>query len=340
MTPQQSNEEKVTFILLFSRNQPSCDIPYLMAHREERVCPMLLTATFYFMRDLVDYRAISFENSVYIIGGRYASTGRLSCAVFKYDAGTDFWRTCDSMKAPRINFSVSIFDSKIYVLGGEGLKGAIIQTVEAYDPTIDRWKEVGTLPKPRRNHASYTINGKLWSCGGVSSLLEAQSTNELVIIDPRPNEWKRSLTTFTLPDPRQQHCLTFINNNVLLFGGCQKNGEEVQNIHKIARISNLSSESTPIWEEISNQLQHPRTDCGYFQLGTSLYIVGGYDSETGHPTKMMERIDLTDNSEITIDEQFELDKNLGSVDCCVVQTNKFNEHLLPLASYLDRWIIW
>lgn len=56
MTPQQSNEDKVTFILLFSRNQSSCDIPYLMANREERIYPTLLTATFYFMRDLVDYR--------------------------------------------------------------------------------------------------------------------------------------------------------------------------------------------------------------------------------------------------------------------------------------------
>lgn len=81
----------------------------------------------------------------------------------------------------RINFTVSIFDSKIYALGGEGLKGAIIQTVEAYDPTTDRWTEVGTLPKPRRNHATCTINGKIWSCGGSSSLLEAQSTDELVL---------------------------------------------------------------------------------------------------------------------------------------------------------------
>jgi hypothetical protein len=56
MTPQQSNEDKVTFILLFSRNQTSCDIPYLMAHRDERIFPTLLTTTFYFMRDLVDYR--------------------------------------------------------------------------------------------------------------------------------------------------------------------------------------------------------------------------------------------------------------------------------------------
>ncbi|CAF4405833.1 unnamed protein product [Rotaria socialis] len=267
MNPQQSNEDKVTFVLFFSRNQPSCDIPYLMAHQEERVCPMLLSATFYFMRDLVDYRAISFQNSIYIMGGRYASTGRLSCGVFKYDAEIDFWRTCDSMQAPRVNFSVSIFDSKIYVLGGEGLKGAIIQTVEAYDPVADRWKEIGTLPKPRRNHASCTINGKIWSCGGVSSLLEAQSTNELVIVDPRPNEWKRSLTTYTLPELRQQHCITFVNNNIFLFGGCEKNGEYAQNMHSIYRINNPSSESAPAWEDLGHQLLHPRTDCGYFQLG-------------------------------------------------------------------------
>jgi len=89
----------------------------------------------------------------------------------------------------RINFTVAVFDSKIYALGGEGLKGAIIQAVEAYDPTIDRWKEVGILPKPRRNHATYPINGKLWSCGGSSSLLEAQSTNELVLVNKLFEFW-------------------------------------------------------------------------------------------------------------------------------------------------------
>jgi N-acetylneuraminic acid mutarotase len=147
------------------------------------------------------HRAISLKNSVYIIGGRYASTGRLSNAVFKYDTETDFWRTCDSMKAPRyfiflslylstiffmalsINFAVTIFESKIYVLGGEGLKGVIVQSVEAYDPVVNSWKEVGTFAKPKRNHASCSINGKLWSCGGASSLLDAKSSNELVLVN-------------------------------------------------------------------------------------------------------------------------------------------------------------
>ena len=80
----------------------------------------------------------------------------------------------------RVHFAVTAVNGKIYAVGGEGLKGVTIQTVEAYDPTVDRWKEVGSLTKPRRYHATCTVNEKLWSCGGASSLLEAQTTNELV----------------------------------------------------------------------------------------------------------------------------------------------------------------
>ena len=216
MITQQSDDDRSTFVLLFARNRPSCDVPYLMARGTEQIYPMVLTTTFYFMRDLVDYRyetvrcrascqrsecrvfrAIVLHNCVYVIGGRYASTGRLSPSVFKYDAAIDFWRSCDAMKAPRylqhldslarsavgslrINFTVTTFDSKIYALGGEGLKGEIIQTVEAYDPTTDRWKEVGTLPKARRQHATCTVHDRIWSCGGASSLADAQTTDELV----------------------------------------------------------------------------------------------------------------------------------------------------------------
>jgi hypothetical protein len=71
-----------------------------------------------------------------------------------------------------------------------------------------------------------------------------------------------------------------------------------------------------------------------------LYIVGGHNSETGEPTKMIERIDRKKDSSLSIEEQFEIDKNLSAVDCCVVRTSKYNEHLLPLASYLDHWIVW
>ena len=42
------------------------------------------------------------------------------------------------------------------------------------------------------------------------------------VVDPRPGEWKRSLASYTLSNSRQQHCLTFVNNNVLIFGGEMK----------------------------------------------------------------------------------------------------------------------
>lgn len=56
MPSSAAAEDKATFVLLFARNHPSCDVPYLMAQGDERVYPALLTTTFYFMRDLIDYR--------------------------------------------------------------------------------------------------------------------------------------------------------------------------------------------------------------------------------------------------------------------------------------------
>ena len=54
--PTSTNEEKITYVLLFARNQPSCDVSYLMADQNDRIYPMLLSTTFYFLRDLTDYR--------------------------------------------------------------------------------------------------------------------------------------------------------------------------------------------------------------------------------------------------------------------------------------------
>ena len=49
--------------------------------------------------------------------------------------------------------------------------------------------------------------------------------------------------------------------------GCEKNGDDVQNICTVTRAAYHSLESVPKWEEIDMQLQCPRTDCGFFQLG-------------------------------------------------------------------------
>lgn len=53
---EESNENQLTFILLFARNQPSCDLSYLMAKGTDQIYPMVLSTTFYFLRDLIDYR--------------------------------------------------------------------------------------------------------------------------------------------------------------------------------------------------------------------------------------------------------------------------------------------
>ncbi|CAF1531153.1 unnamed protein product, partial [Didymodactylos carnosus] len=93
----------------------------------------------------------------------------------------------------------------------------------------------------------------------------------------------------------------------------------------------------PQWKELKYQLQYPRIDCGYFQLDRYLYIIGGHNSDNQESTKMIERINL---DSFQIEDVFQLEKELATVDCCIVQTNKYNNSLLPLAEYLDKWVVW
>lgn len=57
------------------------------------------------------------------------------------------------------------------------------------------------------------------------------------------------------------------NDSRRYHSGCDRNGDEARNIHSVARVIDRSLETTPKWEDLGIQLQHPRTDCGYFQLG-------------------------------------------------------------------------
>ena len=60
---QTNNDEKITFILLFSRNQPSCDVPYLMANRDERIYPTLLSNEREFNLKLFYHTIIDYQNA-------------------------------------------------------------------------------------------------------------------------------------------------------------------------------------------------------------------------------------------------------------------------------------
>jgi hypothetical protein len=54
-----------------------------------------------------------------------------------------------------------------------------------------------------------------------------------------------------------------------VFSGCERYKDHNSNIYNIARAKQQSSQVTPEWEELDVKLQHPRVDCGYFQLGKS-----------------------------------------------------------------------
>jgi len=98
-----------------------------------------------------------------------------------YDAATNRWATASDMPTPRSVPSSSVFDGRIYVMGGIALHGqdsrsqeermrnrTPLTVVEVYDPTNDRWTTDADPTTPRGRFSTSVVDGKLYVIGGRS----------------------------------------------------------------------------------------------------------------------------------------------------------------------------
>ncbi len=75
------------------------------------------------------------------------------------------------MPTPRVCFSTSVVNGKIYVFLRKGY-GYGITISEMYDPETDTWSTRADMLIGKYYHASSVVNGKIYA---ISSVIEAQS---------------------------------------------------------------------------------------------------------------------------------------------------------------------
>jgi N-acetylneuraminic acid mutarotase len=111
--------------------------------------------------------AVELEGYVYIIGGR-SHQSPPSATVFRYDPESNDWEDGDdappAMKDARVNATAAVLNGKIFVIGGRGPGGEVLQSVEVYDPGVIR---VSAHSRPSRSLMSRTTVGRR-SASGVS----------------------------------------------------------------------------------------------------------------------------------------------------------------------------
>jgi hypothetical protein len=96
------------------------------------------------------------NDKIYAIGGSSitgtygAFTGEIVGTNEEYNPATDTWTTKKPMPTPRYGFATTVFNNKIYCIGGEN-GASYTGANEVYDPATDTWETRTPSSNPRYN---------------------------------------------------------------------------------------------------------------------------------------------------------------------------------------------
>jgi len=117
--------------------------------------------------------AVTFENRLYVLGGRTVTRGNLA-VVEMFDPVTGAWESLSPMPEPRGGIAAAELDGVIYVFGGEDATasgaGGVYPSVMAYDIAADSWELLGAMPMPRHGLAAVVRNGEIMVIGGATEV--------------------------------------------------------------------------------------------------------------------------------------------------------------------------
>lgn len=116
-------------------------------------------------------------NKLYVLGGYTLSNGTISpqTTVQVFDPATTQWVSNDSagttkpapMPVARHSAAAAVLGGKIYLVGGSGTGGGVVDVVSIYDPAANTWTAGASLPTPRSLLALAAHADRLWAIGGV-----------------------------------------------------------------------------------------------------------------------------------------------------------------------------
>ena len=125
----------------------------------------------------------------------------------------DRWKELAPMSVARANMAVTVYDNKIYVIGGETAEG-VTGLTEVYDIATDTWARLPDKPTPVTNAKAVVVGGKIYVPGGRG--LTRVSTDRVESFDPVSNSWQ---TEQSLPEPISDFALVANEGKIFLFGG-------------------------------------------------------------------------------------------------------------------------
>ncbi|WP_178075758.1 Kelch repeat-containing protein [Paenibacillus oralis] len=102
----------------------------------------------------------------------FAHLGVKKNNTYEYDPETDKWTEKKNMPTARAGVTATVYNDKIYVIGGYldvGTKLQRTSKVEIYDPKLDTWTTAPNMPTARSWAAASTVGNKIYVMGGAKN---------------------------------------------------------------------------------------------------------------------------------------------------------------------------
>lgn len=158
------------------------------------------------------------DGSLYVIGG-FAKSGfsvwRPVNTVYQFNPATQIWRECAPMPTSRGALGVTVYQGRLYAIGGyDGERNTGV--TEIYDPETDTWTSAASLSVPRDHLVVVTAGLGIYAIGGRSNLKYKQNTSVVEFYDPVADQWQYRTN---LPAARSGIAAGVIDGHIYVLGG-------------------------------------------------------------------------------------------------------------------------
>jgi hypothetical protein len=170
-------------------------------------------------RGLAFASAAPVGQAIYVFGGLTGAswTGQ----VLRFDTATQASPPVVAELAPKRGWTSACSDGQrfVYVFGGEGSRGTVLDSIVRFDAATHQWDTVAALPFAVSKTSAVCAHGKAWVFGGHDG---AQFRDEVVEFDPATNQAR---VVARLPQAAAGTSATFspLTGEATVFGG--RNGE-------------------------------------------------------------------------------------------------------------------
>ena len=178
------------------------------------------------------------NGTIYAIGG-YGDKGVLG-ANEAYNPVNDTWTNKTAMPTPRYSFGITVYEGKIYCIGGILSNGDATAVTEVYDTTTDTWQTKTPMPTARSQIDANVLNNKIYVVAGRTGGPNT-TVNTTEVYDPNSNSWSKAAA---IPYPVVAYVSAVVNNTLYVFGG-QDEYSSSMNLNT-TQIYNVTSNS---WHE-------------------------------------------------------------------------------------------